>query len=206
MTEPHPARAPLRPEGSNIPARLFGPSPSQTVGPYFHQGLVQHGEQSRFPGDQQLVPGTALYPSERLTLTGRVLDADGLPVPDALLDVWQADLAGQRVDETVLTGFGRSDTRQDGGFWRFHTVKPVPRAGQAPHLDVWLGLRGLLTHLVTRVYFSDEDNAADPLLLSLPLQRRGTLIAVREDVPGGPLYRLDIRLQGEGETVFFNVY
>lgn len=187
--------------GSNIPADTFGPSPSQTVGPYFHPGLLR----DEALGGQVLVPASAAPPGRHLTLTGRVLDADGLPVPDALLEIWQPGLAGVQVGEQTLTGFGRSDTRQAGGYWQFQTVRPAPLGGQAPHLSLWLGLRGLLTHLHTRLYFSDDDHAGDPVLALLPPERRATLIAAREDTPGGPLYRLDLRLQGEGETVFFDV-
>ncbi|GAA5532629.1 protocatechuate 3,4-dioxygenase subunit alpha [Deinococcus aluminii] len=197
-------RLPLSPEDSNIPRDAFGPSPSQTVGPYFHQGLV-HGQDLPLERENLLVvPGDPLE-GERVTVTGRVLDGDGLPVPDALVEVWQADPAGRFPPDTAFHGFGRSDTRREGGFWLFRTVKPGRVGGQAPHLNVWLGMRGLLTHLPTRIYFSDEDNGADPVLALVPPARRQTLIARREETPDGPLYRLDFHMQGERETVFFDV-
>ena len=192
MTE----RAPLSPADSNIPADSFGPSPSQTVGPYFHQGLV-------LPDDAE-GPGHRLFPAlttGRIELRGRVLDHDGTPVPDALVEIWQADPQGRYGDPA---GFGRSDTRHMGHEFVFQTVKPGRAAPElAPQVQVWLGMRGLLTHLMTRVYFSDEDNGDDPVLSIVSEARRGTLIAVRQETEAGVVYRLDIKMGGERETVFF---
>ncbi|WP_216327611.1 protocatechuate 3,4-dioxygenase subunit alpha [Deinococcus aestuarii] len=208
----------LSPETSNISAEDFGPSPSQTVGPYFHQGLVfgqglVHGEEN------VMVSPTSPAAGERVTLRGRVLDGDGEPVPDALVEVWQADAHGRYPHpadpehaqaDPHFRGFGRSDTQHPGHTFVFHTVKPgaVVRPGQptlAPHLQLWVGMRGLLTHTVTRVFFEGEDNSADPVFASLPEGRRHTLVARREETPGGTVYHFDLRMQGEGETVFFDV-
>ncbi|WP_102126795.1 protocatechuate 3,4-dioxygenase subunit alpha [Deinococcus planocerae] len=201
-TEP---RAPLLPEDSNVPAEAFGPSPSQTVGPYFHQGLVSFQGLTGLLGDRTVEAGSDV-PGERITLTGRVLDGDGQPIEDALIEVWQADAGGQYADraDAPFTGYSRAHTRTPGHILRIHTVKPGSAGpGLAPRLNVWLGMRGLLTHLITVVYFEDEDNASDPLLALVPAHRRLTLIARREETPDGPVYRLDFRMQGEGETVFF---
>ncbi len=190
-------RAPLSSADSNIPEGGFGPSPSQTVGPYFHQGLVLPDA----PGGlgHRLFPGLT---NGRTELRGQVLDHDGEPVPDALIEIWQADAQGRYGDPG---GFGRSDTRWPGHEFVFQTVKPGRAAPElAPQLHVWLGMRGLLTHLVTRVYFSDEDNSADPVLSSVPEARRGTLIAARQQTETGVVYRLDIRMGGPQETVFFS--
>ncbi|WP_407540930.1 protocatechuate 3,4-dioxygenase subunit alpha [Deinococcus radiomollis] len=188
----------LKPEDTNLPDGGFGPSPSQTVGPYFHQGLV-------LPEDQGGL-GNRLFPAQttgRIELRGRVLDADGESIPDALIEIWQANAAGQYGDPA---GFGRSDTRNAGHEFVFQTVKPGRVSpDMAPHLQVWLGMRGLLTHLLTRVYFADEDNSGDVVLAAVPQARRSTLTAVREEDETGAVYRLDFQMGGPEETVFFFV-
>ena len=184
----------LRPEDSNISPDAFGPTPSQTVGPYFHQGLM-------LPADIGGL-GNRLFPEQtggRIEVRGRVLDADGECVPDALIELWQADVAGRYGGPE---GFGRSDTRHVGHEFVFQTIKPGrTQPHLAPHLNVWLGMRGLLIHLWTRIYFEDEDNAHDPVLLLVPEARRASLIA-RQGGAAPSTYRLDIHLQGPGETVF----
>lgn len=187
-----------------------GITPSQTVGPFFHYGLT--------PGTKYAVPVTADgmvagdgAAGDRITVSGRVLDGEGAPVPDAMIEIWQADGAGrfaasQSRANAAFRGFGRSDTDADG-WYRFSTVKPgrvqEPGGGlQAPHILVAVFARGMLIHLFTRIYFADEaSNDTDAILALVPADRRATLIAAK--VEGG--YRLDIRLQGEGETVFFAV-
>ena len=182
-------------------------TPSQTVGPYLAIAL-------RWPDGPYAVPeGT----SGAVWLRGRVLDADGRPVTDALVETWQADPDGRfdhaddprgalRSDLPGFRGFGRSETLE--GEYAVLTVKPgrVPDGEggwQAPHVDVSLFARGLLDRLVTRLYFADEEqaNSEDPVLGALPAERRDTLLAR----PSEDGYRLDIRLQGDGETVFFRV-
>ena len=146
-----------------------------------------------------------------------MLDGDGRPVPNTLVEIWQANAAGRyasladRRDDVPLDpnfiGFGRSSTSAEGEY-RFRTVRPgrVPGPGnslQAPHLAVSVFARGLLNRLATRLYFADgEGNDTDPVLSALPEKRRGTLIATRA-ADGG--WRLDIVLQGENETVFFDL-
>jgi protocatechuate 3,4-dioxygenase alpha subunit len=182
------------------------PTPSQTVGPYFHIGLP-------YPGSEELVaPGDP----HALRLVGSVLDGDGEPVDDALLEIWQANWEG-RYDhpedpreeiplEPGFRGFGRCETDGSGGY-RFVTLKPgpVPHPGggmQAPHIEVSVFARGLLKHLVTRIYFPDEPaNESDPVLLSVEPELRSRLVARDDD---GTL-RFDIHLQGERETPFFDV-
>jgi protocatechuate 3,4-dioxygenase, alpha subunit len=188
------------------PARL-GPTPSQTVGPFFSHALP-------WPDGPWVV---AEEHPDAVVLTGRVYDGDGAPVPDALVETWQADPdgrfahpedAGGGEARPGFRGFGRCPT-DAAGRYRIVTVKPgvVPApdgGGQAPHVDVSVFARGLLDRLVTRVYFPDEAdaNAADPLLASLPEDAaRATLVAVPE--PGA--LRFDVHLQGEHETVFLAV-
>jgi protocatechuate 3,4-dioxygenase alpha subunit len=188
-----------------------GQTPSQTVGPFFHLGLYHEGE--------HLIAG-ADAEGQRIRVEGRVLDGAGAVVPDAMIEVWQADAHGRyahpddRQDkprDATFKGFGRAATDVDGRFW-FETVKPgqVPGRGnvlQAPHLNLTIFARGMLSHLYTRLYFADETaaNEVDPVLSGIAeVRRRGTLIAARDDAGGPPIYRLDIVLQGDGETVFFD--
>lgn len=180
-----------------------GPTPSQTIGPFFHDGLVD-GDYSRLVSPD--------HPSA-IRVEGTVYDGLGEPVPDAMVEIWQANPAGRyddpKDDREAFSGFGRSDT-VGGGRFSFVTVKPGPVPGpdpegpeQAPHLMVSVFARGLLKRLVTRVYFPDQEaaNAADPVLLSIDAPSlRETLIA--EDGRDG-VYRFDVRLQGEDQTAFF---
>lgn len=172
------------------------PTPGQTVGPFFAFGL-------EYDGGPDLVP--ADHP-EALRLRGRVLDGAGDPVPDALLELWQADGAGQvpqrpgsiRRDAGVFTGFGRCAT-DAGGRWAFTTVEPGSVDGAAPFFAVTLFARGLLHRLHTRIYLPDRPGLGDdPLLTTVGEDRRPTLVARRD---GADLVH-DLRLQGEAETVF----
>jgi protocatechuate 3,4-dioxygenase alpha subunit len=191
-----------------------GISPSQTVGPFFHYGLTPGEAYPNVPASADGLVAAKGTPGEHIVVTGRVLDGEGQPVPDAMIEIWQADAEGRyahpnderpRASNTFM-GFGRSDTKADGTF-RFETIKPgrVPGPGgrdQAPHLVVAVFGRGMLKQLYTRLYFGDEaSNTEDAILALVPADRRQTLIAARE----GSTYRLDIRLQGEDETVFFDV-
>jgi protocatechuate 3,4-dioxygenase, alpha subunit len=187
-------------------------TPSQTVGPFFHPALLR--EDACRP--VLAGPGTA---GERIRIEGQIYDGEGVPIPDALLEIWQANCHGRYnhpADERNLprdpsfVGFGRAGTDEAGRYW-FETVKPGPvpfaeEQAQAPHICVTVFARGLLNHLVTRLYFEDEPaNAGDPVLQRVPPERRPTLIARRETVDGRPIYRFDIVLQGAGETAFFDV-
>lgn len=207
----------VRPDMSNLPrlkdedsnlAGVFGPSPSQTVGPYFHQGLADHFQGLRSAVDFTMVPPGADVKGERITLTGFVFDGDGQPVEDAMIEVWQPDADGNfsTASDAPFHGFGRTHTRSADFSYTLHTLKPGGAAGGAPKLAVWLGMRGLLTHLITFIYFSDEDNSGDPYLNAVPEPRRHTLIAQRHDTQGGTLYRFDFRMQGKDETAFFDAY
>jgi protocatechuate 3,4-dioxygenase, alpha subunit len=176
-------------------------SASQTVGPFFHDALIRGGENIMVRDETR---GT------RIWLRGQVLDGDGQVVPDAMLEIWQADHLGRFNHESEpehaqadphFFGFGRSPTDTNGAYW-FRTIKPGTRDG-TPHINVRLFMRGLLIHLVTRIYFADEPN--DALLNSLEPGRRSSLIGVRDDGADGLTYRFDIHLQGQLETVFFDV-
>jgi protocatechuate 3,4-dioxygenase alpha subunit len=149
---------------------------------------------------------------------GRVFDGDGALVPDCMLEIWQADAQGRFSDpqdqralpNSSFKGFGRCGTDANGDYI-FDTIKPgsVPDPDgmpQAPHLLLAIFARGMLLHLYTRIYFDGEAaNAADPIIALVPADRRATLIAVREPSGGTAMYRFDVRLQGDGETVFFDV-
>jgi len=173
-------------------------TPSQTAGPYLSIGTAWNA------GGHMAAPG----PDGSITITGQVVDGEASPVTDAVLEFWQADPAGRFRPEAGAgwTGFARSLT-DEGGCFRLTTVKPgaVPTGDgrlQAPHVDISIFARGLLQRLVTRCYFADEEtaNAADPVLSSIgDPAARTRLVAQRE--PEG--FRLDIRLQGDGETPFF---
>jgi protocatechuate 3,4-dioxygenase, alpha subunit len=193
-----------------------GITPSQTVGPFFAYGLDPKGRYDwvQTVGNDLITPDAS---GERIRIEGRVLDGDGAPVNDAMVEIWQADAAGRyahpadtRRPNAKFTGFGRTGTEADGGF-AFSTIKPGAVPGpegktQAPHILVAVFARGMLRHLYTRIYFADEaGNANDPVLALVPADRRATLTAKREEKSGRPTYVFDIRLQGEGETVFFEV-
>ena len=187
-------------------------TPSQTVGPFFSFGLApeQYGYNFRsIAGSAVADDGTA---GTRIRIVGRVFDGEGQPLNDALIEIWQADAEGRyahpadpRSSNAAFKGFGRTGTGTDPeSRFVFDTVMPGSVAGQAPHINVIVLARGMLNHLYTRLYFEDqsEANAPDPVLLSVPSERRSTLMARRDDAT---TYRFDIRLQGDGETVFFDV-
>ena len=177
-------------------------TPSQTVGPFLSIGLTWKDGHLVVPEGS---PGA-------IRISGVVRDGAGAPVPDSVIETWQADADG-RFDHpddprgasgSGFRGFGRCPTDEEGRY-QIVTVKPGALGdGQAPHIDVTVLARGLLDRLVTRIYFPDETaaNAADPLLSSLPPERAATLVA--QPAGEGEL-RFDIRLQGEGETVFLQV-
>jgi protocatechuate 3,4-dioxygenase alpha subunit len=192
------------------PQDTLGLTPTQTVGPFFSPTLLR---------DPLNILTTDETAGERIMIEGRVLDGAGNVVPDALIEIWQANSHGRfnhPRDQRDLPldpefgGFGRSGTDDDGVYW-FETIKPgpVPFEGdqlQAPHLSVTVHARGMLNHAQTRLYFEDEDaNATDPILALVPADRRSTLIARRDETDGAVVYRLDIVLQGRDETVFFNI-
>jgi protocatechuate 3,4-dioxygenase alpha subunit len=189
-------------------------TPSQTVGPYLHIGLVP----SQYGGREIFGPVVAEQGIQgaRIRIEGRILDGEGNVLPDAMVEIWQADAEGRYASpadgrplkSNSFRGFGRCPTDKDGGF-HFETVKPGPVPGpngalQAPHINVGVFARGILKRLFTRIYFADEPaNASDPILALVAADRRQTLIA-RPDPARPGLYRFDIRLQGGEETVFFD--
>lgn len=198
-------------------------TPSQTGGPYVHIGLLpQQANIEVFENNfnNQLVKENTL--GERIRLEGQVFDGLGLPLRDVLIEIWQADangvypsaadIQGKVVDPNFL-GWGRTGADFETGFWSFNTIKPgvVPgRKGttQAPHIALIIFARGINIGLNTRVYFEDETeaNAQDPVLKGIEwAPRRQTLIAKREERDGEVVYRFDIRIQGEDETVFLDI-
>ncbi len=191
-------------------------TPSQTVGPYFAYGLTPEQYGYAFSSIAGGVLTAESGDGERIRIEGRVLDGAGEAVGDAMVEIWQADGQGRyahpadpRSSNARFRGFGRVGTGTDPEQrFVFETVKPgAPDDGQAPHINLVLFLRGLLSHAFTRIYFSDEAEAndADPVLATVPAERRATLIAERDEAGDTPLYRFDIRLQGDRETVFFDL-
>lgn len=182
---------------------------SQTVGPFFRIGM----EHMYSP---DLAVGCA--GGEQIAIEGRILDGVGAPIPDAVFEIWQANQHGKydhpedtqdKPLEPGFRGFGRIATDEQGRF-RFTTIKPGPvpgyrRARQAPHLLVGLMMRGLLRRAVTRIYFPDEPlNEQDEILALVPAERRHTLLAQPSPERRG-VYRWDIHMQGDEETVFFEI-
>ena len=182
------------------------PTASATVGPYLHIGLV--------PLAVNDIAKDATK-GEKIVITGRILDGEGQPIPDALIEFWQANADGKyahpedtqdKALDGKFTGFGRVPTDKEGRY-SFATVKPgaVPGPGntlQAPHIVVAIFARGMLRQVYTRLYFDGEAaNAADPILQMVPADRRATLIAKKQ----GNVWRWDVHMQGDKETVFFDV-
>ncbi|MGO4407076.1 protocatechuate 3,4-dioxygenase subunit alpha [Bosea sp. RAF48] len=205
------------------PFRRLKESPSQTAGPYVQIGATPNfcGIEGVFPhdlGSQQLSPKAR---GQRIVVTGRVLDGSGTPVKDALIEIWQADAQGiyagpgERRGEAdpEFPGWFRQPVDGATGVYRFETIKPgiVPYFDgrpMAPHITFWIVARGINIGLHTRLYFGDEDeaNAADPILARIEHRFRvPTLIATLDDADAVPTYRFDICLQGENETVFFDI-
>ncbi|WP_207481453.1 protocatechuate 3,4-dioxygenase subunit alpha [Arenibaculum pallidiluteum] len=192
----------------------FRQTPSQTVGPYFAYGLTPQQYGYDFASIATPVVADETVSGQRIRIVGRVFDGAGAPVNDAMIEIWQADGQGRYAapggaSNAAFRGFGRCGTGTDPqNRYFFDTVKPgAVGDGQAPHVAVTVFMRGLLTHAYTRIYFSDEAeaNAGDPVLASVPAERRDTLIAKREEGDSGIVYRFDIHMQGERETVFFDV-
>jgi protocatechuate 3,4-dioxygenase alpha subunit len=186
-------------------------TPSQTVGPFYSIGLTNRVMNVMATGSTQ---------GQHIRVEGRVFDGERQPIPDVMVEIWQANAFGrynhpddkqEKPLDGSFSGWGRSGT-DENCFYSFETIKPGPVPGandsvQAPHINVTVFARGMLTHAYTRMYFADEPaNEGDPVLNSIKnKERRQTLIAKREDKNGRTVYRFDIRLQGENETVFFDV-
>jgi protocatechuate 3,4-dioxygenase alpha subunit len=200
-------------------------TPSQTAGPYVHIGLIPH--QAGFDIFKNNFSNILVSPEtvgERIRIEGRIIDGGGRATTDVMVEIWQANAAGRynhpadrqedKPIDPTFRGWGRTGTDFKTGLYTFETVKPGPVFGRkghrpmAPHVNVWLAARGINIGLSTRLYFSDEAaaNADDPVLniIDSPL-RRETLIAQREEREGTIVYVFDIYLQGDRETVFFDV-
>ncbi len=201
------------------PTPVLKETPSQTAGPYVHIGLTPNfggigGVIPTDPGATMLAPDTA---GERIDIVLRLFDGAGVPVADAVIELWQADADGAFAappapgTAPAFTGWGRQPAGADGSFV-FRTIKPGPVPGpdgrpQAPHVSLWIVARGINLGLQTRLYFEDEAaaNDADHVLNRImDKRRRPTLIARRQDGTV-PRYTLDIHLQGPDETVFFDL-
>ncbi|MDZ7877158.1 MAG: protocatechuate 3,4-dioxygenase subunit alpha [Saprospiraceae bacterium] len=203
-------------------------TPSQTVGPFFAYSLT--AEQYGYDFNSIINDSLADFSFEKraknalnteggqnvapIYITGKIIDGAGNSVPDAIIELWQADEHGQYRTTPIqgkndgFTGFGRLGTGTNAAHrFTFKTVKPASVNGDAPHVNVIIFMRGLLLHVHTRLYFSDEmsANAQDSLLSSVEAERRDTLIAHKIDVDGTTFYEFNIHLQGEKETVFFDI-
>lgn len=184
-------------------------TPSQTAGPYVHIGcLPDHaGLAPVYENQVGASPIAAGAKGTVVTITGTITDGMGGLVRDAMIETWQADASGLFPGEPgadpAIGGFARLACDPESGTFTLKTVKPGATGTGAPHISVWIVARGINIGLQTRIYFEDEDNGADPLLARIdPPQRAGTLIA-RNAGPGA--YRFDIRLRGDGETVFLDI-
>jgi protocatechuate 3,4-dioxygenase alpha subunit len=198
-------------------------TPSQTAGPYVHIGLIPHmAGFDIFQNNFDNVLAGADVSGEHITIEGRVIDGTGTLVRDALLEIWQANAQGRynhpadRQNKPLdqhFRGWGRTGTDFSTGVYTFETIKPgaVPgRDGRimAPHVNFWIVARGINIGLSTRMYFSDEAaaNADDPVLSGIEQEvRRATLVARRGERAGKTVYTFDINLQGDNETVFFDI-
>ena len=200
-------------------------TPSQTIGPFFAYGLTPNNRCDWKPSDiydWKDTVGTNLVTPDasgtRIRIEGRITDGDGAPINDAMIEIWQADSQGRYASlrdtrarpNAMFKGFGRSATDKDGVF-SFDTIKPGSVPGpnnkpQAPHIVFCIYSRGMLRQVYTRLYFSDEAaNGSDPILALVPADRRGTLIAHKQPASGQAVYRFDIHMQGDSETVFFDI-
>jgi len=198
-----------------------GITPSQTIGPFGARALTPNEKGKTQYDWKQLVTNNTVTPDatgERIRIEGQRGDGAGKPLYGVLLETWQADGQGRyahprdgRATNSSFKGFGRVETDTEGRF-TIDTIKPGPVAGpngtmQAPHIVVAIHLRGILSHLYSRIYFGDEAaaNTADPILKLVPAERRDTLIAKRDAGSGSPLYKIAFQIQGDRETVFFDI-
>lgn len=193
-------------------------SPSQTAGPYVHIGCLPNfcgitGVYDTDLGDTMVTDKTK---GERITVSGIVYDGTGSPLKDAMIEIWQADADGiypggrdpRGPGDPAFSGWGRKAGDYDTGEWSFETIRPgaVPFPDgrmQAPHITFWITARGINIGLHSRMYFPAEDNDADPFLSRVEHQNRVSTLIATQTGPGA--YRFDIRLQGDGETIFFDI-
>jgi protocatechuate 3,4-dioxygenase alpha subunit len=200
-------------------------TPSQTVGPFFAYGLTPKGRAHWDPNGtyswKNTVESDLVTPDTvgtRIRIEGTVYDGDGVAINDCMIEIWQADAQGRYANardnralpNSSFKGFGRSATDKAGVF-AFDTIKPGQVEGpggkpQAPHIVVCIFSRGMIRQVYTRLYFDDEAaNDADPILNMVPQERRGTLIAHKQPGSEPPLYRFSVHMQGDNETVFFDI-
>jgi protocatechuate 3,4-dioxygenase alpha subunit len=203
---------------------LLRETASQTAGPYVHIGLAPKAAGfDMFESDFGSVMTSPETQGERIRIEGRVFDGSGTPLRDVLIEIWQANGQGRyahpadaqsgKAADPAFRGWGRACSDFDTGVWSFDTIKPGRVAGrdgatQAPHLNLWIVARGINLGLNTRMYFDDEANAnaTDPVLNLIEWEmRRKTLVARREQRGSDVVYIFDIHLQGEDETVFFDI-
>ena len=203
---------------------LLRETASQTAGPYVHIGLAPKAAGfDIFENNFGNVLTTPQTQGERIRIEGIVRDGSGTPVRDVLLEIWQANAQGKynhpadrqsgKTVDPAFRGWGRACSDFETGLYSFETIKPGAVAGRdgrpmAPHINVWIVARGINIGLNTRMYFSDEAqaNARDPVINLVEWEvRRKTLIAQRQERDGKIVYRFDIQLQGENETVFFDI-
>jgi protocatechuate 3,4-dioxygenase alpha subunit len=191
------------------PLEMLRETPSQTGGPYVHIGCIPFftGITTIYPEDLGRSPIADGAKGEVITITGQVIDGTGWALRDAMLESWQADAAGiypgQPGADPAVSGFCRFAADADSGEWSLRTVKPGRVGRMAPHIALWIAARGINIGLQTRIYFEDEDNASDPIFAALEHKHRLPTLIARRTAPG--TYRFDIRLQGEGETVFLDM-
>lgn len=189
-------------------------TPSQTAGPYVHIGLMpthagNPGAVAVEIGESPIADGAL---GEVIEISGQVFDGTGWPLRDVLIESWQADGAGRFPGapgaDPAVTGFARCAPDPESGMFTLRTVKPGTTAlpdgrAQAPHIALWIVARGINTGLQTRIYFDDEDNSRDPVLARIEQRPRVQTLLARHQ--GAGRYHFDIRLQGEGETVFLDL-
>lgn len=204
--------------GQNV--KYIKETPSQTAGPYVHIGLAPGA--AGFKTYENELGWDIAGPNakgERIRVEGLVIDGTGSPIKDVMLEVWQANADGNYAHpeggpvEDGFCGWGRVIANFDTGEWSFETVKPGPVQGRddakmAPHINIWIVARGINVGLNTRLYFDDEAeaNANDGVLNLIEWEsRRATLVATRAENDSQPVYRFDIHIQGENETVFFDI-
>jgi len=192
-------------------------TPSQTAGPYVHIGLTPNklGNTGIFPADLGESPIGEGVKGEHITIVGTVRDGAGMILRDALIESWQADAAGiypgndsRGIADPAVSGWARIIANFDSGEWMLKTIKPgaVPYPDgrlMAPHISLWIVARGINLGLQTRIYFEDEDNESCPVLSRIEQRERVNTLIARKKGPG--VYRFDIVLQGENETVFFDI-
>jgi len=185
-------------------------TPSQTVGPYFAYGLTAEQYGYPFTSLNNGVMAPENFPGQHIILKGKIFDGENNPIPDAMIELWQADHNGNYLEgkDRFQNLFGRQGTGTlESCEYVFQTIKPGPVGDQAPHINVMLFMRGQLSHVYTRIYFEEFEglNTKDQVWLSVSPLRRSTLMTVKTIENNKEIHQFDIYMQGEKETVFFDV-